>query len=561
MSDAAPAAASAEAAKSQAGQLARNSLWSLGAWAATTALNFVAVPITVHQLGAEPYGVLSLLLTVIAPLGLLDFGMGEATVKFMAESLGRGQRKEAEAYFRSTLGFNLGVGCVGAVVLAGLSSWLVHSVFNIPAALQATAVSVLMLVGVNWLVAQVTQTFVGALTALQGYRAIGLGQTAAQALTLGTGILVLLAGGGLWQLVAAQSLCGVIALFGWRWMLRRQLPDFNFTPALHRSALRDTAGMGVWQLVNKVGGIFANRAQFWLLGVLLPVAAVGYYNLCYQVVTLAYMVAFRVGMVIFPAVSRLEGEGRSEEAATQTVLATWLSSAVGAALIAVIIAHAHDMLRLWVNLSVADASTGALRLLAAHNGISMLFAVPNFYLLGSGRAHWLAWMAIIQGTITFSAAAFFIPLWGLAGAALGVFVGSAAHVGILGLLWVRVLRRWMPAATYFGALAGPVLIGIGLGYAGAYLRQRFGHSVGWGGLLLNAGGTFAAAVLALLWLDAWVMPGGRARVGRVMSLAYDMLASAGLPALARLLVRAPSTEIKRLDSLPERPDMSGRRAP
>lgn len=544
MSDAAPVAASAGVAKSQAGQLARNSLWSLGAWAATTALNFVAVPITVHQLGAEPYGVLSLLLTVIAPLGLLDFGMGEATVKFMAESLGRGQRQEAEAYFRSTLGFNLGVGCVGAVVLAGLSSWLVHSVFNIPVVLQDTAVRVLMLVGVNWLVAQVTQTFVGALTALQGYRAIGVGQTAAQALTLGTGILVLLAGGGLLQLVAAQSLCGIVALFGWRWMLRRQLPDFNFTPALHRSALRDTAGMGVWQLVNKVGGIFANRAQFWLLGVLLPVAAVGYYNLCYQVVTLAYMVAFRVGMVIFPAVSRLEGEGRSEEAATQTVLAMWLSSAVGAALIAVIIAHGHDMLRLWVNLTVADASTGALQLLAAHNCISMLYAVPSFYLLGCGRAQWSAWMAIAQGTVTFAAAAALIPWFGLNGAAAGVLVGSTAHVVTLTLLWLRILRRWIPAGAYFGALAGPAFVGIAFGVLGACLHRWSGLSLGWGGLLLSMGGYFAVTIICLFWLDALVLPGGRRRVVRAVDIAAKLLASSGLASLQPVLSVFPAHLLK-----------------
>lgn len=483
-------------------RLLKNSAWSLGGWGVTTALSFVAVPITVAQLGADAYGILSLLLTVVAPLGLLDFGMGEATVKHMAESLGRADDRQAESYFRSTMLFNLVVALAGMAALIGGADWMIHAAFNIPEKLAPLAVTVLHLVGVNWAIAQISQTFIGALTARQCYRTIATGLAVSQISTQLVGISVLLAGGNLVHFVAAQTLCWSVALLGWFVAVKRNFRGFRLSPTLDLGAFQQTASMGVWQLINKVGGIFANRAQFWLLGAMLAVSAVGHYNLCYQIVTVAYLVAFKVGQVMLPAVSHLQGEGRMKEAAQHTVNAMWLSSVFGAALISVVIGFSGDILRLWIGPAVADEAASTLRILASHNAISMLFAVPNFFLLGSGRASWLAWMAIAQGIITFAVAAYLVPVFGLSGAAMGVLCGSVVHIFVLVLIWTKALREWIDAKAYFSAVIGPVALGIGAGYLVATGKTAVGFHPGWGGLVFAGTVVGLAGIFTLLGVEA-----------------------------------------------------------
>ena len=508
-------------------RLAGNSLWSLGGWAATMALSFVATPVTIRQLGAEAYGVLALLITVIAPLGLFDMGMGEATVKYMAESFGRNAPREAEAYLRSTMLFNLIVGLAGAVVIAVLANWIVVSMFNIPTHYHAMARMALYLVGLNWALTQISQTYVGALTALQRYRTISLATLWVQAGTLLVGIVVLLSGGNLLHLVISQSSCAGVAVIGWHFAAQAALPDFSFLPHWNVTAFRRASGMGIWQMVNKIGGLLSFRAQYWLLGASLPVTAVGYYNLGYQVVTPVYLIAFKVGQVVFPAVSHLQGQGRENDAARHTISATWICSFFGVSLITAVLCLAPDFLRLWVGEQVAQAVAPTLRVLALNNAVSMAFAVPNFYLLGTGRSHWLAVMAIFQGVITFGTAYLLLPGHGLIGAAWGVLAGAAVHVVVLILIWRAIMRRWIVGRVYFSAVFGPMLAGLLAGLLLAWLRSLLAGPFNWPELV-GAGAVCTGATLVLILGIDSLLPGGKRRRQQLLELIAMIGAALGI---------------------------------
>lgn len=490
----------------------------------TLGLNFIAAPVTIHQLGAEAYGVFALLLTVISPLGIFDFGLGEATVKYMAEGLGRNARHEAEGYFRSTLMFNLIIGIVGALLLLLLAPWMVGSLFNVPEKYQGMARIALGFIGLNWALSMAAQTYIGALTALQHYRLISLGNLLAQGGTILVGLGVLLAGGNLLHLVLSQSACWAVSIWGWRAAVRRELPDFRLSPNWNPSAFRRTADMGVWQMGNKLGGLLAVRAQFWLLGAVLPVVAVGYYNLCSQMVSIIYLIAFRIGQVLFPEVSYLHGCGREGDAAQKVVNATWLVSSFALPGIAAMLFVGPDILGLWVGKSVATHAGAALVILSVANGISLVFAVPNFYLLGTGRSKWLAVMSVLQGSISFIAGLYWVPRMGLKGAALAVCVGTVVHLIVLCLIWCKLLRQWITLGEYLSAIFCPLLVTLLVGGGLTMCRQFLPAMLG----PIETIGSAAAAVVVtggvLHGIDL-LLPGGKRRRPIFISLIRDALST------------------------------------
>ena len=93
---------------SSAVRVAGNSLWSILGWFGALLLGFIASPILIRLLGRDEYGLMALLNTILMPMGLLDFGIGEATVKYVSESVGKKDYVGAERHVRSTLAFKIG---------------------------------------------------------------------------------------------------------------------------------------------------------------------------------------------------------------------------------------------------------------------------------------------------------------------------------------------------------------------------------------------------------------------------------------------------------------------
>jgi len=489
-------------------------------------LGFVSAPIMIRQLGPELFGLMALLTSFVAPLGLMDLGIGEATIKYVAESLGRNNRQEAGQYLQSTLCFNLFVGLAGAAVIGLLATWIVGVAFQIAPENVGLARHCLYWLGGIWLATQVRQTFVGAITALQDYKTVSLGVFLTQAVHTMAGLSVLLAGGGLLRMIQTQAVWAVLSVVAWWWLAQSRLPDLKLRPSLHWASFRQTFHFGLWQMLNNLCGILTHQGQRWLLGVHLPVAAVGFYNVGNQLVTMIYSAAHRIGQVLFPAISRMQGEGRVEEAGKLMVQASWMLTTLVIPAFVVLATFSMDVLTLWVGPAVASKSSGALRIMAVGFSFGCLFAIPSFFLLGTGRSRWMTGIAVAQGVVALGAALILIPLSGVSGAAAAVAGGTIpVYSGTLILIWRRLLRRSIPGAAYFSASFVPVLVAAALFMLLPPLRDALpAWQPGWLTLILSSALGYAV-LWALIQGVNWMVPGGPERWRQMARLIESTLGS------------------------------------
>jgi O-antigen/teichoic acid export membrane protein len=96
----------------------------------------VAIPILVHRLGADRFGVLTLSWIIAGYFGLFDFGLGRALTKAMAQEIGLGRDAKAGEFFWTALAMMLVLGAMAAVALAMIAPWLTRGALKIPLALQ-----------------------------------------------------------------------------------------------------------------------------------------------------------------------------------------------------------------------------------------------------------------------------------------------------------------------------------------------------------------------------------------------------------------------------------------
>src|SRR6266849_5170712 len=106
--------------------LARNTVWNLIGNGAPLVVAVFCIPILIRGLGKERFGVLTLAWALIGYASLFDLGLGRALTQAVARKLGAGEEHEVPQVVWTSLLLMLGLGVVGATVIAVISPWLVH---------------------------------------------------------------------------------------------------------------------------------------------------------------------------------------------------------------------------------------------------------------------------------------------------------------------------------------------------------------------------------------------------------------------------------------------------
>src|SRR5712664_3545251 len=110
--------------------LARNTVWNLIGNGAPLIVAVFSIPILIHGLGKDRFGVLTLAWALIGYASLFDIGLGRALTQLVAKKLGSGEDHEIPALVWTSLLLMALLGVLGAGVVGLLSPLLVHRVLN-----------------------------------------------------------------------------------------------------------------------------------------------------------------------------------------------------------------------------------------------------------------------------------------------------------------------------------------------------------------------------------------------------------------------------------------------
>src|SRR5437867_6447541 len=188
---------------------------------------FLLTPFILHQLGASNFGLWTLIGSVLMYGSLLDFGIGGAVIRYVAEYRARGETEQARSLVATALCFYSVLGLVAIAAGSALAPFLPGRL-NVPSGERASAVWLVLLVGLRIGIAIPCTTAMAVLRGLQRYDIASLINTVGAILSAAATVLVLLAGGGLLGLVGisiavtlAMQACGV-------WFIHRIMPELHF---------------------------------------------------------------------------------------------------------------------------------------------------------------------------------------------------------------------------------------------------------------------------------------------------------------------------------------------
>ena len=454
--------------------LARNTILNLVGGAAPFLAALVAIPILVHRLGYERYGVMTLAWLVVGYFSVFDMGLGRAATKLIAEALGADEPGGIAAVGWTALTMMAVFGVVGGVAMAAVSPWLVHRVLNIPLSLQSEALHTFWLLAVAFPLIISGSPLAGMLAAFQRFDLLNAVGVPFAFFSYLAPLAVLPFSHSVFWIVAVL-VAGRAASWGVHLLLCiRVFPPFGRRIAVRRAMFAPLFSFGGWVTVSAITGPIMVHLDRFFISAMISVAAVAYYSVPFQAASKLTMLPSALASVMFPAMSTELAADPARAARLFDRAVTYVFIALfPAALVAAV--FAPEIMTLWIGSDFSAHSFRVMRWVALAAMVNGLAFLPYGLLQAAHRPDLTAKFHVVEVPVYLGGLWLGLRLYGVEGAAF-VYLGRVALDAAL-LYWAaaRILPGVRPAVMRTGLrlAGGAVAIGLAFAIAAPALRAAY----------------------------------------------------------------------------------------
>lgn len=440
----------------------KNSILNIASFILGLAINFFLLRFVVAQIGIDAYGISALLFVIIAPLSLTNLGFGEATTKYVAECVHAGNYNMAGSFIRTTLFMNLMVGISGAllVILFGGDIMLWAFSVKINPSYNATIYGCMKVIALGWIINQCAASFMGVPIALQHFKKVAIGNILQVIVTAFATYFLLKQQQGLLGFTIATVIGQFSGLIYWFINAKSLMNGISLLPRPDKNAWKKSFHYGGWQTISQVGGILAQQAEKYVMGVILSTASVGIYNVALNIEQKVYTVVHKLAEVLFPMFSAISND-TDERKANILIKSSWITTTVAVGLLVSVVPFTHELIRLWMkNLEIANNGSFVLQILCIAGAFGSATTAGYFFLLGIGKTQKITYISLLTGTVTVVVSLIVLPVYGLKGAGISALAASVAQSLAISRVMNTALKNVTPLPATLNAIYTPIITGI-----------------------------------------------------------------------------------------------------
>ncbi len=413
--------------------------------ALTIVISFVSVPLTVHYLGAERYGVWLTIGSLLTWMSMTDFGIaGNALVNLLSEAHGKEDKRlagqHAASAFWTLVGLSL---CIGAIFLFTFRLIPWQTVFHVSSAVpaaeldRACAYSLIFFV-VGFPLSMVSSVY----GAYQDGFISNIWNIAGSALALISLIVVAQMKGGLPQLVLAIS--GTRALVGFAnvyFMFFRKYPWLVPLPSAVRwGSIKRLLSLGGNYMITQLAGLGIYQSQPMIITQMLGPSYVVIFVVAQKVVTLPNDLVFMATAPFISAYGEAKARGDwgwIKRAFRNSLVA---SLAFGVPVTVAIALVAKPLIRIWAG-KAAVPNAQLILWLSIYTLICVGMLSVGQLLCGLERADVLAYSLSLCALCTIGLGIVFSRWWGLGGVGLAMALSKFCTSSPIQLYKIRGILR------------------------------------------------------------------------------------------------------------------------
>jgi len=448
----------------------RNASFNFAEYIVLVILTLITTPLFVHKLGTDKYGIWMLVNSIVGFIGVMEFGLGAATVKYVSAHLAKKNIEGVVRVIRSTLTMYGIFGAFTAIIIYFLAPILINHVFNVGAENISLAIKAIQIAGFGMAIHMIDSVFLSVLQGHQRYDLTSKITMITKVVIMTVNVILVLSGQTVTQILLATititALSSTVKAIVAKKIL---LPSLIFMPIFDRKALREIFGFGFYSWLQSISGILLNQVDKFIIVSFLDTTALTYYTVCLTLASQIHGVLSKTVSFLFPLSSEAHEKGNIEQMRRIYFKAMNFVTIAGIAMGLTIFLFSHNILSLWMGVDFADESANILRILSFAYTIMATSIVPYYFMNGTKFVKLNTLFAFISGSIIAISAVLMIPFYGVIGAAFarlastptGVISRTIVHYKVLGDRRIYAgLAIIFPIIVSFGiALIASILFG------------------------------------------------------------------------------------------------------
>ncbi len=384
------------------------------------------VPVTVRALGPARFGLLALAWAVAEGSGMFDFGLGRATVRFVADATAKGKERLREIILAS-VSSQTGAGLLAGVLLFALTPFLVERVFSIAPDVLPEARSMFRVLAMHLPVLLAASALRSALEGAQRFDISAALRIPGSMASVVVPAALAYAGYSLsaimWSLLAVRVTLVIISAFAVSNTLG--IGPWRFPASW--STLVEMLRYSGWVAVSTALGPLLGSFDRFTVGAVVGVAGLGLYTGAAESATRFLLIPITAFSALLPALAAADAGGGRGRALVVTRAARRQLATLLFPLCLTLFTFAPQILSLWLGVEFAAAGT-ALRILTLGVFFNGLAHLPLALLYGSNRPDLPAKINVVQAVFYVPLTVVLVKSLGIAGAAVAWTARSAADL-------------------------------------------------------------------------------------------------------------------------------------
>jgi len=413
--------------------LIKNSLWGSGSFVFITIISFLILPFIIAKLSIEGYGIYILITSIVGYYGILDLGLGNALIKYVAEYYKKNEITILNSYINSAVVFQGIVGIIASGMILLFTKEII-SILNINSKDLEIANTALNLAALGFFFTFIGGAYRSVIQGLQLFKYSSILDGAINLLLNLSLLVILTLGFGLIGAIAVNVIVSILSFLLYLLIVKKKLPTYVISLSLNIQILKQIFNFSVFVFLSKISNIFSTYIVRFVISFFLGPVAVTYYVVPSKLVGALGGIASSAVSAIFPFSSQLSATADTQEIKKLFLQSSRIFAAVLIPIVVFILLFSKQILTIWMGTDFAEKTWLVLSIISFSGFIGSFSAIPNLIVLGQGNSKLIG----IFSFLTIVLYVIFLPLltkyFGIIGTSFALLIATS------GVIYYVILR-------------------------------------------------------------------------------------------------------------------------
>lgn len=399
----------------------RNTVSSYARDVVDTIVFLALIPFIIYRLGAESFGLWSLIWSFLALFELADLGFGASVIKYVADARGRDDSAGLKKIVCTLFWIYV---VLGVVVMIGVAASLLffNSLFQIPAGQRDAAQATLLILGFRSSLYLPLGLYRGVLVGYQKMSVANWYKALASVLYLLATLAFLTFFPDIRVLALINMITGILPMFAMAIHTKRVAPYLSVHPRQFEwSLVKELSSFSIYFSLTQVARLIATRADAMVIKLFLPLELVGVYSVGMRLTDKANQFCSHLARALTPVYAELHGASERSDMRAAYYLGSKMTTAFATPLLLGLAMLAHPLILAWTGPDFGLSATVCQWLVAA-TAISLIH-LNSVNLMGmAGYQRYAAFSLVSVQVLNLVLSVIMIGPLGIVGVAMATFI-------------------------------------------------------------------------------------------------------------------------------------------